>query len=642
MSLRAIIIGLAAVVLIAALTPYNDLVVGGTYLTGNHFPAGALFILVVLVLVVNVGIKLVWRAWALRTSELMLVWCMMIVASTVPASGLMRYLFPMVASPTYYAARPDKDYESHVLPGVPDDLVVTKDVQSPAVKRFFEGPAMRVPWGKWARPLASWGTFILLFYLATLFLTGLLRKQWVEVERLAFPLARVPLEIAADSAGSGLVPAFLRSRACVVGLTLSLAFGAVRMAPVLTGAAQGWVPSFPVQSFLWGTPIQALYIWSAYLYPMAVGFAFLVPADVALSVWLFFWFTHMELVVADRIGMPIAGGDYSPFMQWQQAGAFIVFTLIMFWMARRHLWDVVRKTFGLDSSVDDSQDPIGYRVGFWGLVLAVIGMLMWYAWHGIGPVVGVLLLALTFCVALVHARLVAQGGIFFVQQSWQPPTFLHGITGGAIFGPAAAVTAQMQNAILVADAREILSGHAVNALRVASAFERRRRWFLPLMLVSLIVALGVSGFFIMRLFYEQGALSTADEYAVMRLPFSTFDTAHMMIDNPAKAVEPKFGAFALGAGIMFAVTMMRMRFYWWPVHSLGFLTGSSWPGQTLWFAFFLGWGLKVIVVKFGGGAALRRTRDLFMGVIIGEAMLVGISAVLGLAGIKVGNLFLPV
>ncbi len=665
MTWRAFFIGLVAVIVIAAVTPYNDIVVGGTYITGNHFPAGAFFILLGLVVGLNVVLKWVHRTWALRHAELMLVWCMMIVASTVPASGLMRYWFPVVAAPSYYGQRADLEYTKDVLPLAPADLLLAKDPRSVAARRFFEGTPsgeqLRVPWDRWARPLASWAAFILLYYLATFFLTGMLRKQWVDVERLIFPLARVPMEMTEGSDGEGWLPAIFSNRAFRVGVVASLAFGLVRIAPVLTGAATGWTPAYWIQTLLWGTPIAQLQIGGIFFFPMAVGFAFLVPADVALSVWLFFLFTRMELLTAGWMGQPIAGGTFSPFMAWQQAGAFIVFTLIMLWSARRHLFNVVRKAFGPAPGIDDSAEPISYRVAFWGLVASVVGMVAWYVWftcpslHTAGaglrtqlgevastvPVV-LVLLGLVFSVVLVHARLIGQGGIFFTQQTWQPTEFLHGVTQGAVFSPQLVVAAQMQNAILITDSREILSGHAVNALRVTSVFDRHRRLFLPIMMVTLIVAMGVSGKSIMDIFYSRGALNTTDKYASTSLPQGTFTTAHKMISNPTKAVPPQYGPLALGAAVMFFVTFMRVRFYWWPLHSLGFLIGSTWASQTLWFPFLLGWLTKVVVLKFGGGAMLRKVRQFWLGVIVGEATLVGISAVLGLCGIKVGNLFLPV
>ena len=253
-----------------------------------------------------------------------------------------------------------------------------------AAKRFFEGTpvgeTVRVPWDRWARPLATWGAFILLYYLATFFLTGILRKQWVDVERLIFPLARVPMEMTEGSDGPGLLPAIFRNHAFQFGVVVSLLFGLARMAPVFMGAATGWTPSYWVQNLLWGTPIEQIQIGGVFVYPMAIGFAFLVPADVALSVWFFFLFTRMELLTAGWMGQPITNGTFSPFMAWQQAGAFIIFTIMTFWAARRHLAAVVRKAFTRAPQVDDSVEPISYRAGFWGLVLSLAGMVTWFVW----------------------------------------------------------------------------------------------------------------------------------------------------------------------------------------------------------------------------------------------------------------------
>jgi hypothetical protein len=649
MTWRAFFVGLVAVVVIAVIAPWNDFYLGNTYITGNHFPPGPFFLLLFLTLGANVLIKLINRRWALKQSELMLVWCMMIISATVPASGLGRFLFSMQAAPAYYADAPDLPNQSEVLEEVPESLVLTKDPRSVAAEDFFEGqPELdepRIYFSRWIRPLASWLLFVGLFYLATFFLTSVFRKQWVEVERLIFPLARVPLELTQGSANRELLPALFRSKAFVWGLAISLVFAVVRAGPVIFGAASGWLPSVNVQQFLWDTPLAQMAFGSAYLFPIAVGIAFLVPADVALSVWLFFIFTRLELQSAYWIGRPITGGTYGVFMQWQQAGAFIVFTIMMFWAARRHLWAVLKKALWIDSSVDDSAEPISYRVSFWGLLLALGGIVGWYGYYGMSGwriIMAVALVGLMFCIVLVHARLVSQGGIFFTQHTWRPPMLLHSVTGGQAFSSVAAVVAQMQNAILLQDAREILSGHAMNAFRITSVFEKRKRLFLPIMLVVLAVAVGFCTFSTLRMYYEVGGFNIPNTYGTVSLPKTTFQQAGRMITDASGSAEPHFGALGLGGVIMFFLTVMRARFYWWPVHSLGFLIGSTWPAQNLWFPFLLGWMAKVFIMKFGGGAMLRKTRSVFMGVIIGESIAIGVSTLLGLlAGIKLGFIFLP-
>ncbi|MCK4376490.1 MAG: hypothetical protein KAX19_14230, partial [Candidatus Brocadiae bacterium] len=296
---------------------------------------------------------------------------------------------------------------------------------------------------------------------------------------------------------------------------------------------------------------------------------------------------------------------------------------------------------GLDRSIDDSAEPISYRLGFWGFVVSFIAMAAWFAWYGMDFFVALLLLALMFTLVLGLARLISQGGVFFVQQRWQPPDLLHSISGGRAFGAAAAVVAQMQNAIFIFDAREILSGHAMNALRVASVFKKHRRFFLPAMFAALLVSMLACAWATLDTYYRIGGYNIANPWGTTAHPKETFTKAHRMIAVPGQTADPRYGPMALGATIMFFVTFMRGRFYWWPLHSLGFLVAASYAAHTLWFSFLLGWLTKVLTLKFAGGGMLRVLRSFFLGVIIAESFVIAVSTVLGLAGIKLGFIFLP-
>jgi len=645
MTWRAFIIGLIAVAFIAAVTPWNDFDKGNTFFTGNHFPAGAVAILIVLTLGVNVGIKLIRRSWALGQGELMLVWCMMIVSCTVPASGLMRYWFPICASPAYYAARPDLPYQEHVLKDVPADLVLTKDPKSAAAKRFFDGTpsdeAVRIPWRTWVRPILTWGGFAVLFYLATFFVSGILRKQWVDAERLIFPVARVPLEFTEEAEGAGLLPAAVRNTGFLVGAIVTLVFAFIRASPVIAGAEQGWRPAIPVQEVLSSTPLQPLEMGTAFIYPIAIGFAFLVPSDISLSFWFFFLFTRLENLTSSWLGTPIQGSVWGPFWAWQQAGSYIVFVLMMAWASRRHLTAVFRKAVGIGKDIDDSGEPIGYRLGLWGFAATFIALAAWFTYYGMNFLVAMVLVALMFTLVLGLARLVSQGGVFFVQQRWQPPDLLHSISGGTAFSASASVVSQMANAIFIYDSREILSGHAMNALRIASVFRKHRRLLLPAMLAALLVSLIVCSWATLHVYYRVGGYNIANSFGTIGLPIEVFDTAHRMITNPAQSAQPHYEPMALGAAIMFVVTLMRGHFYWWPIHPLGFLVAASYVANTLWFSFLLGWLTKAVTLKFAGGSMLRALRSFFVGVIIAESFAVAVSTVLGLLGVKLGYIFLP-
>jgi hypothetical protein len=642
---RAFIIGMAGVVGLCLLTPINDFAVGNTFLTGNHFPVGVFFFLLFMTLVLNALIKLVRRAWAFRQSELMLIWCMMLISATVPASGLMRYWFPTAASAPYLAQRADLFWEEDVLKEAPEGILLSKDPKSVAARKFYvgtpQGEVVRVPWRRWTGVILNWGLFVWLYYLATFLLCGILRRQWVESERLIFPLARVPLEFTEGSHEPRLLPGLVRRKAFLLGVLVTAAFGLIRLSPLFFGAAEGWRVRVPFHSVFADTSLWRMQIEDGWIFPIGMGFAFLVPSDISLSIWLFYIFTCVEIQVAYYLGRPLESGPWGPFMKWQQAGAFVVFALGMLWAARRHLLAVVRKAVGR-GSVDDSREAIGYRTAFWGLLVCLAGMIAWYVHFGMSLWAALALLGLVFSVVLVHARLVTQGGLFFTQHSWNAVDVLHDVSGGRIFSGPAVVVAQAMHGILIHDARELLSPHAMNALRISAVFERRRRLFLPVMVLVLLVAMVVSGYSTLRwVFYDVGALNIKQPYSVNMYPTQTFERAHMMIANPSRSARPHYGALSIGAGIMFALMALRRTLYWWPIHSLGFVVAESWCIKQLWFSFLLAWLAKVTILKFGGGGMLRSARTFFLAVIITEIAVVGISTIVSfVTGTPMGYVFL--
>jgi len=646
MTWRAFIIGLIGVIALNLLTPVNDYALGNTFLTGNHFPVGVVSFLLVMTLVVNVAIKVVKARWAFRQAELMLIWCMMVVSATVPASGLMRYWFPAAAAGPYLAQRPDLFWEEDVLKAAPDGILLSRDPKSVAARKFYQGTPkderIRVPWSHWTKVITHWGVYVVLYYLATLFACGILRKQWVESERLMFPLARLPMEFTEGSGGGGLLPGLVRQKAFLVGSGVTLAFGLVRLSPLFFGAEQGWCPRFPVNQVFAGTDWWRIQIADGWVFPIGIGFAYLVPADISLSMWFFYLFTCLEIQTAYYLGSPLESGPWGPFMHWQQAGAFAVLTVGLLWSARRHVWRVFLEAIGRSRSRTDAEEPIGYRLAFWGLLVSLAGMVAWNVYFRMSLWVSLMMVAMVLSIVIVHARLVTQGGLFFTQHSWNSVDLLHGISGGHAFSAAGAVVAQMQYTMFFHDPRELLSPHVMNALRIASVFKKRRRLLLPIILLTLAVAMVASGYSTLRwVYYGTGGLNLKDTYSALYCPTRMFERAHMMISNPTQTAQTHYFAVAIGAGIMLFLMIMRGMFYWWPIHALGWVVAESWCMRQLWFSFLVDWLVKASILKFGSGNTLRSARTFFLGVIMTEAAVAGICTLVSLfTGIHIGYIFL--
>jgi hypothetical protein len=629
MTWRAFIIGLVCVLVVCLSDPYTSFARSYGWSTVGHFPSAAVFLLVLLTVGVNALLQWLRRGWALRQAELMLVWCMLIVAVMVTCSGLTRWFPPMLAGPAYISSRPDIPW-GPALAEAPAGLLLTKDPHSVAARQFFEGHVANayIPWGQWLRPVATWAVFLLLFYLSVIFMCALLRRQWVDRERLQFPLARVPLEFTEGSGGADLLPAIFHKRAFLLALAVTAAFRLLRDMPLFFGATSGWNVHLPLKDVLAGTPLQQLYMQNFDLWWVALGFAFLVPADVSLSVWFFYLFGRFELQTAYWAGSDLhSGGTLSPLMTWQTVGAYMAFTLQVLVMARRHLFDVVRKAFGRGRSVDDGEEPVRFALSFWGLVLCTAGGIAWSVHFGMRAWSAALLFLLMLSIMLVSARIVSQSGIYITECLWSPVSVLHGLSFGHVFGLQGALISRMEAGLLVTTNDSMLAPAAMHSFRIADVMPagRSRRLLLPALVAALMVGMAAATYTGIRQGYEMGALNYTDVWGATGKPAATFSTAYQAMLRPEAIDQARWMPFCLGIVLTSFVMLMRTRFFWWPVHPIGLLALSSWNMDRLWVPFLLGWMTKTFLMKFGGGRALRQARYFFIALIIVEMTVGAIS-----------------
>ncbi len=630
MTLRAFILGLIFVALVSWVEPYSSFIADyGAWFTYSSFPSGTMAVLVFLTVVVNVMLKVLKRAWALSRAELLLVFCMMFVAAAIPCEGIGRYFYQMVAGPTYLARRPDIawDQPGGALEHAPEGLVLSKDPLSTAAEQYYlgAGETGRVPWGVWARPLLHWGLFLVPLYLAVMFMCGILRRQWVDVERLMFPLARVPLEFTEEGATDRLLPALFYNRGFLFGLCFAFAFRLVRNLPAFFGG-QALTFTVPFEDVFQDTLLEGAGWANVGLNLSAIGFAFLVPADVSLSVWFFFLFTRAQTLMGQALAMPDLATPDGIFLRWQQLGTYFAFIGGMAWMARRHLGGVLRKALRLRGAPDDSKEPISHALAFWGFLLCIAWCVGWYWYHGMGPLTALAVLGLTFCWFFVYARIVSQGGLYVAVNQWSMPQVIHGLSAGRAFSPAGAVIASMQGMLLFGGRTTLMAPQTMGALRISEVFGERRRWLLPAMVVSVLVALAAMTHQVLTQAYSMGAVNFWDGLQTV-MPQGAFNTAHNLITQPSQAAAPRLGALAFGSVAMGLVMFMRARFYWWPVHAIGLLAASGWHARRLWWPFFLGWLAKVGIMKLAGGRTLRQARNFFIALIAVEYSVGALSGV---------------
>ena len=288
-TVRSVLIGMAAVICQCLATPYNDFRVGGTYLAGNHLPIAVVFVMLVFVLGVNTLLKRLKPGTKLQGSELLIIWGMMLVASGIPSSGLMRYLVPLAVSPFYFAT-PENEWITLFHQHLPDWMVV-KDPK--AVFYFYEQlpDGNRIPWHAWLKPIVAWSAFVLIFYFVTICWTVLLRKQWVEHERFTFPLVQLPMEMFQPASGSALLNRFFKSPLMWCGFGIPVILHGLKGLHLYFPAIPSPPVYFPISTLFTEKPLSALNWWPSvnlFIYPSVIAIVYLLTLEISFSFWFFF------------------------------------------------------------------------------------------------------------------------------------------------------------------------------------------------------------------------------------------------------------------------------------------------------------------------------------------------------------------
>ncbi len=187
-------------VIVCGLTPFNDYALNNTYFVGNNLPLGAVVLTVLFALLVNGPLSRWWPRHALRTDELAVAFAMMLVSCTLPSSGLMRYLPTSLVSPLWHA-QSNPQYEQ-LLRSLGLPKWIFPDFKGATSSQWMNDPIVNgylgrwtgdgaPPYAAWLRPIFVWGIFIFALYGAMFCMVALVRRQWYDNERLAFPLTQI-------------------------------------------------------------------------------------------------------------------------------------------------------------------------------------------------------------------------------------------------------------------------------------------------------------------------------------------------------------------------------------------------------------------------------------------------------------------
>ncbi|MDB5326065.1 MAG: hypothetical protein JWM57_1634 [Phycisphaerales bacterium] len=626
---RSVLLGTLAVILVCGLTPLNDFVLTDSSLCAGFLPLIAIVIEFLLIVVFNSFLHRFAGRHALGSRELAVIGMMTLAACSIPNWGLMRFFIPTPIAGAFLGSSDPglwTTIQSMKLPAwlFPTPLGNGPYPSDPVVSWFYNRapPGEAIPWSSWIKPLAAWGVFAV-GMIATLICIGrLVLDQWLVNERLPFPLVQLHSALIEAPRPGFALNETLRSPLMWIGLGTVFVIHSLNGLNAYFGPV---VPTVPIGYNFTGLfpdpPLSAIRpdIQKAGLSFMVIGATYFIRSRVALSLW------GIYILVALSEVVKVASGGEASSATWGDAhiGACAAFILGMLWVGRSHWKRILLNAVGRG-------DSNAYRLTFWVAILGIVTMLTWLILAGVQLWLCGLVVLFIVSAHLVVSRVVAETGLPYFRSSISTAQIYtnfstDNLTTRSVFFASAF------NVLGVISTRDSAMTFTQTGGGVAiqnGVGPRERRSVGALILWTFVLGCIVAGAATIYCHYTYPT-PLSREVIPSRNNFGSYYI-------PKRDVYDGLNNFAAGKfpgkphnpwawmGIGFAITGVlefgAKRFGAWPLLPVGFVASYGAFIGNAWFSIFIGWAVKSLVVKFGGAQLFVRTKPIFVGLILGEAL----------------------
>jgi len=598
---------------------------------------------------------------ALSRGELLLVYTMMLVAGPITHPFCIGFLIPHTVSPYHYDTNEPRwaVFQPFLSTWLGPD-------SEAAVKGFFRGTGGVVPWQAWLAPMLAWSSLLIVLFFVMLCVNVVMRRQWVDNERLSFPLATIPLALTQrPTPGAQCLPDLLCQPLFWLGLALPLAIQA-------PGALHKYFPMVPslqlreVQvidaSTQLAPPWNGLGGINFSLIFWLVGVVYLLPKELAFSAWFFYFVALMENVAAVFFGStgeaPSVYSNDFPALYAQGAGAAFAMTAITLYTARRHLAAVFRKAFGSgertpssgtsigerkpssgafgerkpssgasrDSGVEDNDEFLSYRTAVFGTIGGTAFMLAWLCLAGMRLWIAALLLGLMLAYFFIFARIRAETGMGMGIILW--PKMLDEVmvtfVGGRHMTMSDMTLLYALRWLYFGSSTGSVMASQLEGIKLADAGGLRGRRVGTVLALTAVLTTLLAFVWTLKTYYAGGfEQMPIGQRTTSMVGSQIYWSYQNLVETFVAPTGPQWGGIlAIGAGALIAMALswLRMNFLWFPLHPVGFLAANSWGMHINWASFLIGWMLKSLIARYGGLSIYSRLLPLFLGLIAGDLL----------------------
>jgi hypothetical protein len=510
-------------------------------------------------------------------------------------------------------------------------------------------------------------------FVCALCILALFQRQWITHERLSFPLAQVPLTLV-GSTGPDQPPGPARlPGSWIFWIGVAVSFGLT----ALNELAQRWpiIPAIPLGPLALiqeqrGGPLAGMGDVILLLWPWMIAIAYLIPKELSFSAWFFWWVLVGVNILAVMGGAEPRGpaviwdstfpapryqgggavlliglwavwiarkhlAHTFPAPRYQGGGAVLLIGLWAVWIARKHLAHVLRAAFAGRPGDTDAREPMPYRLALVGIVLLLAGMIYFCCIAGCRLIVALLLIVGIVGYCVVWARLRAETGLGFATYPLQVFAIMRVPFGNAAFRIPEFVTA---NSLRWAYAKgggtvfEVCAGNALETMKIADSSGIHKRRLTGAILLGFLLTVPLAIIVFLTGIHHYGWVELQRlNVGVMAEIITDGNRIVAYLMNPTETDVNGVAAMGTGAAITALLGVMRLRFWWWPFHPIGYMAAMSWSLYWYWLPFLIGWACKTLVLRYGGLRLYRSTIPLAIGFIVGELLNRGVWAVVALA-----------
>lgn len=559
--------------------------------------------------------------FALAQGELLTVYVILCMGTAVAGLDMVGMLVTLCGHPFWFAT-PENEWQSLFLKYIPKWLSIS---EKSVLTGYYEGESSfyAIFYIKaWLKPVLWWSGFIFVLIFVMLCINVIMRKRWTENEKLSYPIIQLPLEMTKAGGASG----FFSNKLLWIGFGIA---GGMNMLNSLH-FFYPTIPSIPIRDFNLGSyfvekPWNAIGWTPLHFYPFLIGLGYFIPLDLSFSYWFFYIFWKAQFVAGSIMGLRSLPGFPYPYAQVY--GALMGLVVILFWTSRKYLLGVIKNVlYGQETGEDE---PIQYRTAILGIIFGMLLLTLFSYKAGMSLWIIPIFFVIYFGISTVITRMRAQLG---------PP--LHELNYG---GPIHIIRWIFGTRRLNAPTLTMFSyywffnrsytchpmPHQLEAFKLAerTGMDGRRLSFA--MMAAIAVGIPAAFWAYLHIFYVEGAASGLGWHALGSGRHTFGHNLQNWLNQLSLTDGVHVSFMGIGMVFTFFLMTMRTRFLWWSIHPIAYPLARDYNMNRMWFAIFISWVIKTVILRHGGLKSYRRAVPFFIGLILGEFMIGGAWSIIG-------------